>query len=117
MVFYFSKTKITVLINFVIKVNNSTNPIMNIEEIINVVCSKENSAFFYTPPIYDDSFSYIFDEPVKILSAKTKIELQNNLKIVDVEIGHGRFGYSLIKYEAGYLLENKLKKLFLLPNS
>ncbi len=85
---------------------------MNIEEIVNEVLSKVNSAFFYTPPIYGDSFSYLFDAPVKILSAKTRIEFQKNLKILDDDLYHGLIGYTLIKYEAGYLLENKLNKLY-----
>ncbi|MHB8852914.1 MAG: aminodeoxychorismate synthase component I [Ignavibacteriaceae bacterium] len=85
---------------------------MNIEEIINIVLSKENSAFFYTPSFYNDSFSYLFEEPVKVLSAKTKIEFEKDLAIMDKELSSGLIGYNLIAYEAGYLLEDKLNKLY-----
>ncbi len=85
---------------------------MNIEEIINIVLSKENSAFFYTPSFYNDSFSYLFEVPVKVLSAKTKIEFVKNLAIMDEDLSSGLIGYNLIAYEAGYLLEDKLNKLF-----
>ena len=85
---------------------------MNIEDIIEIVLQEENSAFFYTPSYYDNSYSYLFEKPVKILSAKTKIEFEKSLHTLDEEIIHGLIGYSLINYEAGYLLEDKLNKFF-----
>ncbi|MHB8580229.1 MAG: aminodeoxychorismate synthase component I [Ignavibacteriaceae bacterium] len=85
---------------------------INIEEILNIILSKENSAFFYTPSYYNNSFSYLFEDPVNVITATTKIEFEKYLNIMDDELSSGLIGYNLISYEAGYLLEDKLNNRY-----
>ena len=85
---------------------------MNIDEIISTVLAKKYNAFFYTPPFYKDSFSYIFSTPARVLSAKTKIELEQNIKMLEEYLGQGLVGYCLLSYEASYFSERILTKLY-----
>ena len=83
---------------------------MNIPEIINKVLSTDNSAFFYTPPIYGESYSYLFLKPEKIITIKSLSQIDKKLNRADELIKNGLTGYSIIEYEAGYLFEATLNK-------
>lgn len=84
---------------------------MNIIEIINKVLSTSNAAFFYTPPIYGKSKSYLFLKPKEIISIKSIKNINEKLKRIDDFIADDFVGYSLMNYEAGYLFEKTLYKL------
>jgi para-aminobenzoate synthetase/4-amino-4-deoxychorismate lyase len=83
---------------------------MKISEIINKLLSKENSAFFYTPPVFGKSKSYLFLNPGQSIIIRSKSEVDRKLNQADECISKGMTGYSLINYEAGYLLEKALYK-------
>ena len=83
---------------------------MNIAEIINKVISTPNAAFFYTPPIYGKSDSYLFLKPKEIVTIKSLRNLDEKLNRIDHLIAGGFVGYSLMNYEAGYLFEKTLHK-------
>ncbi|HEX9251404.1 MAG TPA: aminodeoxychorismate synthase component I, partial [Ignavibacteriaceae bacterium] len=78
--------------------------------IINTVLYTPNAAFFYTPPIYGKSESYLFLKPKEIVTIKSLRNLDDNLKRIDNLIADGLVGYSLMNYEAGYLFEKTLNK-------
>ena len=84
---------------------------MTIETIFNGYLNNKNSAFFYTPPIYKDSYSYLFINPIETITAGNGNELIDSFKMIEGQKKLGRIGYGYIKYEAGLYLENKLKKL------
>jgi len=83
---------------------------MKISEIINKVTSTPNAAFFYTPPIYGKSDSYLFLKPKEIVVIKSLRNLNQKLERIDELIEKGFYGYSLMNYEAGYLFEKTLNK-------
>jgi para-aminobenzoate synthetase/4-amino-4-deoxychorismate lyase len=83
---------------------------MKIKDIINKVINTPNSAFFYTPPIYGKSKSYLFFKPKKVVRIKNLKNLDESLLEVDRLIEKGFVGYSLMNYEAGYLFEKTLNK-------
>lgn len=85
---------------------------MKIDNYLEDVIANPGTAFFYTPSVYEDSFTYLFGpEPVAILTAK-KSNLLERLAEVDEYISKGFSGFGLISYEAGYLLEKKLNSLY-----
>lgn len=84
---------------------------MNISEIINKIISTPNAAFFFTPPIYGKSDSYLFLKPKEIVTIKSLRNLDEKLNRIDDLITDGFVGYSLMNYEAGYLFEKTLNKL------
>lgn len=83
---------------------------MKIEDIINIVISIPNAAFFYTPPIYGKSDSYLFLKPKEIVTIKSLRDLDKKLNRIDDLIAKGFSAYSLMNYEAGYLFEKTLYK-------
>jgi para-aminobenzoate synthetase/4-amino-4-deoxychorismate lyase len=89
---------------------------MNFDDITKQVEDNPYSAFFYTPSIYKKAFSYLFIKPFEIISVNKKKDLDNAFKMVQKLIDKGYFGYSLIKYEAGFLFEEKLSHLLLSDN-
>lgn len=88
---------------------------MKIEDIINKVVSTPNAAFFFTPQIYGKSDSYLFLKPKEIITVKSLRDLDQKLSQIDNLVNKGIYGYSLINYEAGYLLEKSLN--YLLPRN
>lgn len=88
---------------------------MQMQEIINKVLSTPHSAFFYTPPIYGKSDSYLFLKPKEIVTIKSLRNLDEKLNRIDQLIEKGFYGYSLLNYEAGYLFEKSLNNF--LPKS
>ena len=88
---------------------------MKIEDIINKVVSSPNAAFFYTPPIYGKSDSYLFFKPKEIITINSSRNIEQKLIQIDKLINQGLVGYSLINYEAGYLFEKSLN--YLLPKN
>lgn len=83
---------------------------MKIDEIINKLISTPNGAFFYTPPIYGKSDSYLFSKPTEIITIKSLRNCDEKLNRIDHLIADGFVGYSLMNYEAGYLFEKTLNK-------
>ena len=83
---------------------------MNLDDIIEQVCSDSDSAFFFTPPVYSKAQSFIYLKPAEIISVYDKSDLGKSLKLVEKYLSKGLTGYSLIEYEAGYLLEKRLEK-------
>ncbi len=82
---------------------------LKLEKILTNVLKNKYSAFFYTPPIYENAISYYFKNPIKTVKAKTKHDISNVLEILtDKNI----IAYTLINYEAGYVLERSLGKYF-----
>jgi para-aminobenzoate synthetase / 4-amino-4-deoxychorismate lyase len=84
---------------------------MKIDNILEKILTERNSAFFYTPSVYKSSKSYIFSKPSRIISINDFNEISFKLGIIDSYIQNGITGYSIIKYEAGYLFEKKLLSL------
>jgi para-aminobenzoate synthetase/4-amino-4-deoxychorismate lyase len=83
---------------------------MTIESIFEKYLNNDNSAFFYTPAIYKDGYSYIFNNPAVIISAENQKELLNAFDLIEEQKRNGRTGYGFLKYEAGYYLEEKFLK-------
>ncbi len=81
---------------------------MLIDEILKQVIETRDSAFFYTPPIYQNSNSYLFKNPARILTSSNADDTLDTLSKIDNEINTGNQGYGIINYEAGYALEKKL---------
>ncbi|MFZ0453123.1 MAG: hypothetical protein WAM24_05180, partial [Ignavibacteriaceae bacterium] len=81
---------------------------MKIDFILEQILTVKNSAFFYTPALYKKSNSFIFYEPYKILSINDLKEFSLKQGMVDKYFQDGAAGYSIIKYEAGYMFEKKL---------
>jgi para-aminobenzoate synthetase/4-amino-4-deoxychorismate lyase len=81
---------------------------MNIEQLLNIVTVNKDAAFFYTPAIYDNAKSFLFENPVKTVTTTNPNEFLACLNKVDELLERGLIGYGYISYEAGYLLEEKL---------
>ena len=81
---------------------------MKFSYLINQVETKRYAAFFITPPFYTHSYSYLFNEPVEIITVYKKEDIKNHLNLIDKYMAKGLTGYALISYEAGYLFEKKL---------
>jgi len=83
---------------------------MKLSDIIKQVETKRYSAFFFTPLLYPNSYSYLFSEPVEIITVSKKEDVKDHLKLIDNYLQKGLTGYALINYETGYLFEKKLEK-------
>jgi para-aminobenzoate synthetase/4-amino-4-deoxychorismate lyase len=84
---------------------------MKIENILASVIRNPRSAFFYTPPIYKNRSSYIFSKPVNKLIFNGDENLEDFFIHADSVIDKHKYGYALIKFELGYLLEKRLSGL------
>lgn len=80
---------------------------MNFDYIIKQVENNNHSAFFYTPTIYKKAVSYLFLNPIEIIIIKNKEDLEKSFKKAQKLIDKKYSGYTLVKYEAGYLFEKK----------
>lgn len=89
---------------------------MKFESIVNKVLKNPYSAFFYSPSIYPETKSYLFTIPKEIIKIYGINDYEPLLKKVDKIISKGLMGYALIKYEAGYLFENKLHRFLTHPS-
>lgn len=83
---------------------------MKISEIVNKVLSNPYSAFFYTPPIYPNAKSFLFDKPSEILTIYGLNDFEPMLTKADKKIAKNLFGYATLNYELGYLFEKRLHK-------
>ncbi len=83
---------------------------MHITEIINIVINQPYSAFFYTPPIYSNAFSFFFNKPSEILTITSAKEFERSFKRADKNISNKFSGYAVLNYELGYLFEKRLNK-------
>jgi para-aminobenzoate synthetase/4-amino-4-deoxychorismate lyase len=81
---------------------------MHIEEIIYIVTASKDTAFFYTPAYYKDAKSYLFENPVELVTTADPDKFSECLTKIDDLLESGLIGYGYIAYEAGYLLEEKL---------
>ncbi len=84
---------------------------MKFDDIIKLVEENSYSAFFYTPSVYKKAVSYLFLKPTEVITIYKKEDLDFSFKLIHKLINKGYFGYSLIKYEAGFLFEEKLANL------
>ena len=84
---------------------------MKIDDCLKNIIANPGTAIFYTPSIYEDSFTYVFNSSPEIEISADKSNLLESLKKADEYIKQGFSGFGLIPYEAGYLLEKKLNKL------
>jgi para-aminobenzoate synthetase/4-amino-4-deoxychorismate lyase len=84
---------------------------MKFDDIIKQVEDNLYSAFFYTPAVYKKAKSYHFLKPLEIISVTNKEDLDTGFNTAQKLIDKGYYGYSLIKYEAGFLFEEKLSHL------
>ena len=82
---------------------------ISIQEIFKTLEKKKYSAFFFTPPIYENSKSYLFSKPEKIIKINSSNYDKNFKKIY--ELVKDFYAYSVINYEAGFLFEQKLFQL------
>jgi len=83
--------------------------VISIQEIFKTLEKKKYSAFFFTPPIYKNSKSYLFSKPRKIININSS-NYDKNFRKVD-ELVKDFYAYSVINYEAGFLFEQKLFQL------
>ncbi|MGQ9798742.1 MAG: aminodeoxychorismate synthase component I [Ignavibacterium sp.] len=83
---------------------------MKIQDIINKVLSNPFSSFFYTPAVYENSKSYFFSKPTEILTVYGLNDFEPMLRRVDKNVSKKKFGYAVLNYEFGYLLEKRLNK-------
>ncbi|MBA4250217.1 MAG: aminodeoxychorismate synthase, component I [Chlorobiaceae bacterium] len=89
---------------------------MKIETILNFVLEKKHSAFFYTPSFYPKSYSYFFKqvkfvENIKLIDSNAvTIDLNELWRGIDSN-SKKYFGYGIVPYEFGFLLEKKLSTL------
>ena len=56
---------------------------MKLSEIVKEVELNLNTAFFFTPLIYPQSRSYIFREPIEVITINGRDELKNKFKLID----------------------------------
>lgn len=84
---------------------------MELHKILNTVKETPYSAFFFTPPLYDKSFSYLFTNPSEIVTISNHRQYEKNLNKINLLISSGYSAISLLHYEAGFLFEKKLHKL------
>jgi len=84
---------------------------MKFDDIIKQVEDNPYSGFFYTAAIYKKALSYLFLKPFEIISVYKKEDLDYTFKLIQKLIDKGYYGYSLIKYEAGFLFEEKFLNL------
>lgn len=82
---------------------------LDLEKILSLVLQKPHSAFFYTPPYYEKSRSYLLTDPKKLIKISYGDDLEEHFSLVEEYLAQGYPGYALINYEAAYLLEEKLK--------
>jgi para-aminobenzoate synthetase/4-amino-4-deoxychorismate lyase len=81
---------------------------MKFVDILNFVKENENSAFFYTPNIYKSGKSFLLKRPTKILTAKTKEEVEKVLLQADeYSLDPNIIGFATIPYEVGYYFQKK----------
>lgn len=81
---------------------------MRITEILKYIEENSNSAFFYTPNIYKGGKSYFFKKPWKVLTAKSKEEVEKLLDKTDqLSQDPDLIGFATIPYEIGYYFQPK----------
>lgn len=83
---------------------------MDIIKILEIVLKTPDSAFFFTPPYYENSNSYLFTNPSKIILMNKQLQLNEKLNEINNLIEKGYSAYSIINYEAGYLFQKKLNR-------
>ena len=84
---------------------------MKIDDYLKNIIANLGTAIFYTPSIYEDSLTYVFNSTPEIEITADKSNLLESLEKADEYIKKGFSGFGVINYEAGYLLEKKLNKL------
>ena len=81
---------------------------MQITDILNYIEANTNSAFFYTPNLYEEGKSYFFKKPFEILKGKGKKEIEEILIQSDKLSQNSNYvGFATIPYEIGYYFQPK----------
>ena len=84
---------------------------MKFDDIIKLVENIHILLFSTRHPFIKKAVSYLFLKPVEIITVYKKEDLDFSFKLIQKLIDKVYFGYSLIKYEAGFLFEEKLDNL------
>jgi len=84
---------------------------VKIDNYLKHIIENPAAAIFYTPSYYEDSVTYIFSEKPEIIITADRSNFREALKEIDDCIKKSYSGFGFINYEAGYLLEDKLKDL------
>ena len=82
---------------------------MHINELLIPVINNPGWGFFFTPPYYQNGFSYFFYDPYEIKTAVNKEQLFSLLNRLD-QLSSGKTAFGFLTYEAGYAFEKKLNK-------
>ncbi|MBZ0200048.1 MAG: aminodeoxychorismate synthase component I, partial [Ignavibacteriaceae bacterium] len=85
---------------------------MQIKNLLKSVSDIEHAAFFYTPVVYPNAESILFEKSAEIISAYGSDDFLPSIKRATKFLNKGLTGFMLLKYEAGYLLEKKTNKYF-----
>jgi len=83
---------------------------MNIKEILHYVKTQPFSALYYEPPIYKSAKTEFFSQPEQILEIRNRKDSDKIFKEVE-KLRKTKIILSLINYEFGYLVEEKLNSL------
>jgi para-aminobenzoate synthetase / 4-amino-4-deoxychorismate lyase len=81
---------------------------MELVKILQTVKATPYSAFFFTPPYYEKSYSYLFQDPYEIVAIKNLRQYYKKLREINLMISGGYSAFALLRYEAGFLFEKKL---------
>ncbi len=85
--------------------------ILDFNEILDKVLSKKGNAFFYTPSVYKNAQSYLFENSHEVISVKDSEDIDPFFNKQNSLISSGLFAYGYFGYEFGYQLEEKLSSL------
>ena len=84
---------------------------LKIDEYLKHIIGNPFTAIFYTPSYYEDSITYLFTEKPQVTITASQLNFPDALNEIDACIKNNLSGFGFINYEAGYLLEDKLKSL------
>lgn len=84
----------------------------NLINCIRTVINNPNSAFFYTPPIYNEAKSFLLTNPYIITACNSRNELDKFLNLIDRGYDSRDYGYITLPYETGLLFEEKLEQFY-----
>ncbi|MHC1737939.1 MAG: chorismate-binding protein [Ignavibacteriaceae bacterium] len=83
---------------------------MNINKILQTVKTQPFSALYYEPPVYKSAKTEFFSQPDQILEIRNKKESDKIFREID-KLSKTKIILTLINYEFGHLVEDKLKTL------
>ncbi|MCF8240310.1 MAG: aminodeoxychorismate synthase component I [Melioribacteraceae bacterium] len=84
----------------------------NINDILKVIETNSNSAFFFTPAVYPDAKCYFVTEIERIITCNNFEKIERTIDEIDKLIELGLIGFGFISYETGYNFEERLNKFY-----